>query len=97
MATVDDQDTRELLEDTIALIEMNRCRPKLVPKARLSSTRVCRQHFIQLDPQVYTPGPIWQSVSFPSDRDITDSEIYLVVAVLFFEDKNLMELGFGGS
>ena len=36
MATIDDRDTRELLEDTTALIEMNRRR-------RLSSTRVCRQ------------------------------------------------------
>ena len=27
MATVEDPDTRELLEDTIALIEHNRCRP----------------------------------------------------------------------
>ena len=38
-----------------------------------------------------TVGPIWQSVSFPPDRDITDSEIYLIVAVLFFVDKNLRD------
>ena len=38
------------------------------------------------------PGPIWQSVSFPTDRDITDSEINLFVAVLldlFFVFTNL--------
>ena len=34
-------------------------------------------------------GLIWQSVSFPPDRDITDSDDYLFVAVLFFADKNL--------
>ena len=37
------------------------------------------------------PGPIWQSVSFPLDRDITDNEIYLFVVVLFFVDKNLLD------
>ena len=37
------------------------------------------------------PGPIWQSVSFPPDRDITDTEFYLFVAVLFFVDKNLRD------
>ena len=36
-------------------------------------------------------GPIWQSVSFPPDRDITDSDSYLFVAVLFFVDKNLRD------
>ena len=91
MATVDDLDTRELLEDTIALIEMNRRRPRIVQEVRLSSTRVCLQHFIQWDPQLFMPGPIWQSVSFPTDRDITDNEIYLCVAVLFFVDKNLRD------
>ena len=39
------------------------------------------------------PEPIWQCVSFPPDRDIADSEVYLfvggIVAVLFFVDKNL--------
>ena len=65
MATVDDPDTREWLEDTIALIEMNQLRPRIFPDARLSSMRVCRQHFLQLDPQVFMLVPIWQSVSFP--------------------------------
>ena len=37
------------------------------------------------------PGPIWQNVSFPPDPDITDNEIYLCVAVLFFVDKNLRD------
>ena len=37
------------------------------------------------------PGPIWQSVSFPLDRDIADNEIYLVVAVLFFVEMNLRD------
>ena len=89
MATVDDQDTHELLEDTIALIEMNRRRPRIVPEAR--SKRVCRQYFVQWHPQVFMPGPIWQSASFPPDRDITDSEVYLFVAVLFFVVKNLRD------
>ena len=81
---VDDADTRQLLEVRIDLIEMNRRRPRIVPEARLSFTRVCRQHFVQLDPQLFIPGPIWQSVSFTPGRDVTDSEIYLFVAVLFF-------------
>ena len=46
MAAVNDQDTRELLEDTIKFIEMNRRGPRAVPETRLSSTRVCRQHFV---------------------------------------------------
>jgi len=91
MATVDHLDTRELLKDTIFMIEMYRRRPRIVPEARLSSTRVCRQHFLQWDPQIFMPGPIWHSVSFPSDRDITDNEIYLFVAVLFFVDKDLRD------
>ena len=77
MATVDDLDTRdsELLEHTIGLIEimMNQRRPRIVPEAPLSSTRVCCQHFVQWDPQVFMQGLIWQSVSFPPDGDITDS------------------------
>ena len=77
MVTVDDPNTRELLEDAIALIEMNRSRQRIVPGARLSSYRVCRQHFVQWDPQVFMPGPIWQSVPFPPVRDITDSQVYL--------------------
>ena len=72
MATFEDPDTRELLEDTIALIEHNQRRPRIVPETRLSSTRICRQHFVQWDQQVFMPGPIWKSVSFPPDRDIAD-------------------------
>ena len=40
-------------------------------------------------------GPIWESVLFPQDHDITDSNIYLVVAVLFFVVKNTMICGIG--
>ena len=46
---IDDQDTHKLLEDIIALIELNQRRPRIVREARLSSTRVCRQHFVQWD------------------------------------------------
>ena len=53
--------------------------------ARLSPTRR------EWDPQLFMPGPICQSVSFPPDSDITDSEIYLFVAVLFFVIKNLRD------
>ena len=38
MVTVDDQDTCELLDNTIALIEMNRRRQTIVQEVRLSST-----------------------------------------------------------
>ena len=72
--TLNDPDTLEMLEDMIATIEWMRHRPNIVREVRLSSTRVCRQHFLQWDPQVFMPGPIWQSVSFPPDRDITDSD-----------------------
>ena len=68
---------------------MNR-RPRIVPEAHPSSTRVCRQHFVQ-DPQVFMLGPIWQSVSFPVARDITDNKIYFFVAVLFLVDKNMRD------
>ena len=91
METVNDLDTRDLLAEAIDMIELNRRRPRIVPEARLSSTRVCRQHFVQWDPQVFMPGPIWQSVSFPPDRDITDCNIYLFVAVVFYVDKNLRD------
>ena len=91
MATLKDPDTLELLEDTIATIEWMQHRPRIVQDARLSSTRVCRQHFVQWDPHVFMLGPIWESVYFPPDCDSTDSKIYLFVAVLFFVDKNLRD------
>ena len=59
MATLKDPDTLELLEDTIATIEWMQHRPRIVREVRLSSTRVCRQHFLPWDPQVFMPGPIW--------------------------------------
>ena len=89
--TLNDPDTLEMLEDMIATIEWMRHRPNIVREVRLSSTRVCRQHFVPWDPQVFMLGPIWQSVSFPSDCGITHIEIYLFVAVLFFVDKNLRD------
>ena len=81
MATIEDPDTRELLEDTIALIELNQRRPRIGLESRLFFTRVCRQHFVQWDLQVFLQGPIWQSVSSPLYSDITDSKIYLFIAV----------------
>ena len=77
MVIVDDQDTCELLEDTIALIELNQRRRRIGLESRLFFTRVCRQHFVQWDPHVFMLGPIWESVYFPPDRDITDSQVYL--------------------
>ena len=100
MATVGDQGTLEWLEDTIALIELNRSRTRIVQEARLPSTSVCRQHFEQWDTQVFMQGPIFHSVSFPPDSDITDSEVYLFVAVhgagqalcLYLGDFTMMEV-----
>ena len=66
MATVEDPDTRELLEHTIALIDHNRCRPRIVPETRLSSKCVCRQHFVQWDPQVFMPGTYLAECFFPT-------------------------------
>ena len=47
MSTVDDPDALELLEETIAMIEWIRRRSRIVPEGRLSSTRVCRKHFVK--------------------------------------------------
>ena len=67
MATLKDRDTLEMLEGTIATIEWMLHQPRIIQEVRLSSTRVRRQHLLQLDSQVYImmPGHIWQSVSFP--------------------------------
>ena len=59
--------------------------------------RVYFQHFMQWDPQVFMPGRIWQSVSFPPEREITDSEIYDFVAVLFIIDKKFQSVRGSGS
>ena len=62
----------------------------MVPAVHQSSTHVYHQHFTQWDPQVFMSVPIWEGVSFPPDSDITDSNICLFVAVLFFADKNML-------
>ena len=45
--------------------------------------------------KVFMPGRIWNSVLFPPDHDITDSSIYLFVAVLFYVDQTFE--GWGAS
>jgi len=75
-----------------ALTSLLDCRSRILdplPEGRLSSTRVTRAHFLDWDPRVFTKGNIWNSVSFPPGRDITDNESFMFVAVLFFVDKNL--------
>ena len=52
---------------------------------------ICRQHFVQWDPQVLMQEPIGQSVLFPPDGEITDSKVYLFVAVPVFVDKILLD------
>ena len=37
------------------------------------------------------PISIWHTVSFPPHRDITDSDIFLFVAVVFFVDKKMRD------
>jgi len=67
-------------------------RPKIkapILERRLSSTTVTPEHFLNWDPRVFIKGKIWKSVSFPPGRDITDNELFMFVAVLFFVDKNL--------
>ena len=61
MATVDYLDTRILLEDTIALIEVNQRRQRIVQEAHLSSTQ-----FVQWDPQLCMPGPYLAECFFPT-------------------------------
>ena len=84
MATVNDPDTHELLEDIIAL----NCWKTLLPGVSVVNTSCNAINTI-----VCVQGPLWQSVtvSIPPDRDITDSEVYLFVVVLFFVDKNLRD------
>ena len=63
----------------------------ILSKARLSSFRITRKHFLEWDPKVFLPGQIWNSVSFPPNLEIEDNSIYLFVAVLFYVDKKLRE------
>jgi hypothetical protein len=65
--------------------------PAKVPDVSLTNERVTREHFLQWDPQVFMPGSIWRTVSFPPQQDITDSDIFLFVAVVFFVDKKMRD------
>ena len=84
MATVADQDTCDVLEDTMALIEMNQHRLRIVPEARLSSVAntSCKCLCWDLSGRVFLSHRIV----------ITDSERKNVfAAVLFSVDKNLLD------
>ena len=65
--------------------------PAKVPDVSLTNERVTREHFLQWDPQVFMPGSVWRTVSFPPQQDITDSDIFLFVAVVFFVDKKMRD------
>ena len=66
----------------------------MIPNRFLGSTSIHNTH---VSPTLYAMGPTsiyvcayWEGVSFPPDSDITDSNICLFVAVLFFADKNML-------
>jgi hypothetical protein len=79
----EDEDEQEVIESVRSALNL----PKIVPEIRLTSSGVTREHFIQWDPQVFAPGPIWNFVSFPAI--IYESHLYLFIAVLFFSDNNM--------
>ena len=83
---ISDEDAQDAVESVRIFLDI----PRMVPEKCLTRHRVTRQHFLQWDPRVFVPGRIWENVSFPPD--ITDSDIYLFTAVLFFCD-NEMRVG----
>ena len=87
-------DAAKDLDEPMAIVEaIRRCLrlPKMVPDVILTSLEVTRAHFLHWDPQVFMPGTIWSSVSFPPGRDVTDSDIYLFVAALFLVDNQMRD------
>lgn len=80
---IQEEDAQEVVESVRIFLDL----PKMVPEKRLTSTHVSRQHFLQWDPQVFVPGKIWDTVTFP--QDITNSKIYLFTAVLFSRDDRM--------
>ena len=96
MASEDGDDAHLVEEDGYdALLDLRPAIVQTLPEIRLSSVRVSREHFVHRDPKVFMPGRIWNSVSFPPDHDITDSSIYLFVAVLLYVDQTFE--GWGAS
>ena len=87
----EDVDNAHLVEEDgyDALLDLRPAIVQLLPEILLSSVCVSQEHSVNWDPKVFNPGRIWNSVSFPQDHDITDSDIYLFVAFLFYVDKTL--------
>jgi hypothetical protein len=82
-AAIQNADTVEAVRDLLNL-------QKMVPEIRLTAARVTKEHFLQWDPRVFMSGNIWHTVSF-SGADITNSDIYLFVAVVFLVDNKMRE------
>ena len=87
-----------MLEDTIATIECLRYLPKIVPERLLSSTRVCRQHFLQWDSQVFMPGSgrVFHSHQIVMLQIATFISLSLSYS-LWTRICGMESLGFGGS
>jgi hypothetical protein len=81
------EELEEMLERIRRILDL----PRMVPEIALTSDRVTPEHFLQWDPQVFLPGPIWNSVLFPPGRAVTESEIYLFVAVIFFVNNKMRD------
>jgi hypothetical protein len=75
------------LERNLRMLDL----PRMVPEVELASDRTTPQHFLQWDPRVFVLGPIWNSVSFPPGRAVTESGLYLFVIVLFFVDNKMRD------
>ena len=80
----------EELEETLERIRRMLDLPPRVPEITLTSARITPQTFLHWDPRVFRSDPIWSSVSFPPDQDLTASGmLYLFVAVVFFVDNRM--------
>lgn len=86
---IDGHPVSDELEEKLEHIRRILDLPRMVPDISLPSDSVTTKHFLQWDPQVFFPGPIWNSVSFPPGRAVTESGIYLFVAVMFFVDNKM--------
>ena len=81
------EEHEEMLEQIRLMLDL----PRMVPEIALTSDRVTPEHFLQWDPRVFLPGTIWNTVFFPPDRAVTESGIYLFVAVVFFVDNKMRD------
>jgi hypothetical protein len=79
------EEHEEMLEQIRRTLDL----PRMVPEIALTSDRVTPEHFLQWDPRVFLPGTIWNTVFPPLDRAVTESGIYLFVAVLFSVDNKM--------